>query len=954
MGRTLSKGSRLGFRSALLASVGVFALTSVTAYADEPAIEEMVVTGTNLQNAGATSIAPITAVSGEALLQKGPGTIDEVLKSIPQLKPDNGASATLEGGAGVAKANLRALGPTRTLVLVNGRRFIPADSSGLVDLATIPEALLDRVDILTGGASAVYGSDAIGGAINFVLKNNFEGATASYSYGETFIGDAATHKFDGTIGGNFAGDRGNVVFSASYLTSGNADSQSRSFSKDLLLETANGLQPFRSSAVEGGRVTAGSGFVGVGPAQGACTSGSRVRFAAGGAPVVYCTPENDYNSQAFFKLKRPVDRYQVSTLTRYEINDDIEVYGEGFYVNARNTAERNPDQFRGNLVLPGYAANPTIPQVTRDFLSANAAIFDPSGSGRATIPLRIRFPQLGSAAYEFDRNSFGVTGGLRGNLPLLGSKDWKWDVHYSYQRATQVETDSGQLSLARLALGSDVVVNNGVATCRTNILGCVPVNILGINALTPAMAAFLAPVRTQHSVFDRNMVGGTLSGEVFDVPAGPVAVAVGFEHRDESYKFTPSAEDAAGSFQQASTGPAIAGGVKVTEFFGEVGVPLLRDAPFAHLLAAEAGYRYSDYTRIGGVSTYKGGLKWQPVDDSFTLRGGYNRAIRAPNLAELFSSRTSATVSGTDPCAAINNPSAAVRALCVQNGVPAASIATFAPTDPFIRAVSGGNPALTEEKANTYTLGAMYQPSFVPNLNITVDYFHITVNGAVGQITAQQFLNQCASSLDPNSVFCQAISRDANGFILNVNAASANIAKRVSSGIDVAANWSTDLPWSGIAGQGSELLVNFSNTYQIDDTTQTFAGQAAVECAGHYDGNVCSGLAGRVMTPRVAGYIQGTIKSGPASFGTRVNWIGGFTPAAGINANIKSVPAIAYVDINAGYEIGENIKLSGGIINLGDKNPPIIGFDKTADANTDQVLYDTLGRRFFLRVAVTF
>jgi outer membrane receptor protein involved in Fe transport len=926
---------------------------------------EIVVTGSRLSRPDLTNPSPTTVLGGADIKLSGNTTIENTLNELPQLASGTTSSVNNGGGSGVLTANLRGLGATRTLVLTNGRRFIPANSDGLVDLATIPDALVKRVEVITGGASAVYGSDAIAGAVNFILDNNFEGLELGYLYGQTFRDDGASHKIDATFGANLDDDRGNVVFSASYTKRDPVFQAGRAFAR-VPLDTVNGqLVPGGSGNVPGTRIGLSSsqlaGLVGVNLApSGPCSSLTSIVFGANGVPGPYCTPENAYNYAPFNYLLRPLERIQGSALARYEVTDNVEVFAEAFFVNTQNDMTLAPESFAPltpgapsqTLLVPNYATNPGLTPAVRNFFVNNSALFDRDGDGTAAVVgAARRADELGTRDSFYERNSLNITGGLRGALGLFGS-DWRWEGFYQYQRNRTDTRAEGYISLARLSQGLDTVVNaQGQVVCRNPNLNCVPVNIFGLNTITPEAGRFLTPSRVSNDLFERQVAGGSLSGELFELPAGPVALAVGTEYRKDSYDFNPSPLDVAGEYGPMSQRPS-GGSFDLKEFFGEVRVPILSEMRFADTLALEAAARHSDYSTIGSIFTWKLGGEYAPVD-WLRFRTAYNSAIRAPTLNELFSPITEGFSSGEDPCIASRRPTQEQQDLCVTQGVPRADLATFSQASLGFLVRSGGNPGLHEEQSKTFTFGAVIQPPFIERLNLTIDYFKVKVDDAIATINANQTINDCFTNLDITSTTCSAIRRLPNGQIDFVSTQLANIGSLKVEGIDAQADYR--IPLGGvfqIGGDEASLALQAIASWVFERSTQVISNQAPLDCAGYFGGG-CTGT-GVFATPDFKLNLSSTYNSGPVTFRLQGRMIGGLELRPNVTAAVQKTSAEWYADATATFRLTEQFELFGGIDNLFDNKPPILGTALAGDANTDVSLYDVIGRRFFIGARARF
>lgn len=953
-----SRKARLKVTTILAGAAAIAAASApTTAASANDADDTIVVTGSRLQRSDLSAPSPTTVVGASDIAASGDVTLDKLLMEYPQLAASGTTNVNAGAGSpqGILTANLRGLGVTRTLVLVNGRRYISANGDGTVDLATIPSALVDRIEIITGGASAVYGSDAIAGAVNFILKDNFEGVSAAYQYGQTTKGDGQTHKADVTIGASFDDDRGNVVIHGSYSKRNSVFMGDRAFSETALNVVGGQLVPSGSGNIPGGRIGLSSGQLAtvVGVPGLSCPSGQSlggIRFGSSGEPLPYCAPQDSFNFAPLNYLQRPLDRWQLSGLGRYDLTDKIELFGEFHFADATNSFQQAEESFAvvtpgfPGLLVTNYATNPALSPATRDFLINNAHIFDADMDGDALVlGMGRRGDETGPRNYTFERQSFSATLGLRGDI---GDTTWKWDVFGQFQRSRTASLTIGQYSLTRLALGLDAVDDgSGNAVCRVQILGCVPVNPFGLGSISEAAGAFIATNRTSKSIFERSILGGVVTGELFQLPAGAVPLALGFEYRQDDFNFTPGATDLGGEYGSGSIG-ITAGSYNVKEFFGEVRIPILADVTFFETLAIEGAVRYSDYSNFGSAITWKVMGEWAPVD-WLRFRAAYNRALRAPTLNELFSPRAEGFTSGDDPCDIDNNPTSAMQALCVTQGVAPGDIATFQQLDIGFLQSSGGNPSLEEERSKALTIGAVIRPPLVPGLNLTADYYTIEVEDAIAQIGAQQIVNTCFALLDNSSAPCQAIERLPNGQLRLVRANINNIGFLKVRGVDAQADYRFDLPGAlALSGEGAQLTLAAAAGWVFENSNQV-VGAAPRDCAGYFAGG-CTGQSVLAL-PDFKLTSNVTYQSGPLTARVQVRHIGGLDPFPGVSTTVEA-PAVTYVDLSAAVRLHNKVEIFGGIDNIADVQPPILGFNFGGDANTDPVLWDVIGRRFFMGV----
>lgn len=978
-----------GITSRLLLSGSICALamsaTANGAFAqdqdeDDAALEQIVVTGSRLMRRDLEAPSPVAVISERSIRSAGNVTLEETLNELPQLASDNTSSVNSGGGSGVLTLDLRGLGPERTLVLVNGRRWIPADQRGLVDVSSIPDALIDRVEIITGGASAVYGSDAISGAVNFILKDDFEGMEATYDFQQSTRGDATTHKVDLTVGGNFADGRGNAVVNLSYTDRGGVFFQNREFSETSFFNTANGLVPGGSSNVPGTRINfSSSQFAALSglpfDVDGACPSGDNlggIRFGEGAVIQPFCSPGGNFNFAEGNYLLRPLDRWQATGIAHYDITDNITAYTEMAYTLNRNEWQQAPNAggletngLDGQLLLPDFANNPLFPQVFRDFLSANADFFNCGGDAVCIAaggddPANAVISNTGRRSVEtgfrnnaWERNAISFTNGLKGDFEIAG-RPWAYDAFYTFQRSRSDRETNGVLNNLRVTLALDVVVDpeTGEARCRNEFLGCVPINPFGLNSISPEGATFISSTNKQSVILQRQTVGGAVTGELFELPAGPVLAAFGVEHRRESYKFRPDSDLAAGAYGDPQ--PPIDGAFNLTEFFSEVSIPIFQGESFADYLGIEAAVRFSDYSNFGSVTTWKLGGEWAPVN-WVRVRGSYNVAIRAPNLDELFDTTGEGFSAGVDPCSSELNPSAADKALCVAQGVPAADIDTFFFSGVGFGIVSGGNPDLQEEESDTWTIGAVISPEGIPGLNITVDYWDIKIDGAIDNLGVQQVVDACFASGDINNPLCQSIERfPGNGEINRVSAQTQNLASLTARGVDAQVDYLVNLPDSlGLGGNAASLTLQAIASWQLENQNTPPEGAGTpFDCRGKF-GGLCSGF-NRFIFPKWKGNFAATYDSGPLSVRGQLRRLAAIDQAESSSFNVDSPPAKYYTDLNASFQATEFLEVFAGIDNIFDTQPPVLGFQAAGDANVDISLYDTVGRRFRLGATARF
>lgn len=964
-------------RCALFTGMVACSLSHVQAVGAQEAgattLEEVVITGSRLRrDRDFVEVSPVQTMDMEQIRTSGNVTLESTLNRLPQLVPDNTSTTNNNGGSGVLSANLRGLGAVRTLVMVDGRRFMPADVTGLVDLATIPDALIERVEVVTGGASAVYGSDAIAGAVNFVLRDDFEGVELRYQTGQTQENDGETDKLDLVFGAVSDDGRGRVTLAASYTDRENIRLDAREFSRQPLLPNAQG----EFSVFGSGNIP--EGLIGLSPAQfplidgvdlsnadGSCPGAIQgVRFGENSVPLPFCRTTDQFNYAADNFMQRPLKRWQLSGISSFKFNDNIEAYGQVFYTKKENAYQQAPEavsptsagQETGTILIPRADTNPLFSQPLQAFFSDNRDFFDPDGDDVYTVRnTGRRFLEFGNRTVSFETDSFMMTGGLRGEFEFNEST-WNWDSFYQYSRVDETQTNVGLLSRSRITLGLDAVVVDGNVECRTQLLGCVPVNIFGPGALTPEMANFLQVDTRTEEQFTRQVAGASIAGTLFELPSGPVATAFGVEYRKEDFSSVPDSVALSGDLVSQAVAPQVNGGeYDIFEVFGEARIPLLNGLPGIESLAIEGAVRYADYSTIGSALAWSGSLDWE-INSWVRARAGLGQAIRAPNLNELYAAVQSGFVGGSDPCLASRSPSAAQTDLCVQQGVPAefADSLQVGASEGF-QVATGGNTNLEEETSDTLTAGVVMLPPALPGLSLSLDYYSIEVEDAIAQVSGQALVDTCFDTLAADSLACQSIRRLSSGNIDLVQAPLLNVASRKVDGMDLQLSYSFDsLPgFMSLPGQGATLDVSVVNSWQFSNETQPLAGQPTIDCAGYYAGSCSSGSVR--VDPDFRSLVRADWRSGPLRITPELSYIGDLKLAEDALPNENGDQgAIYYVNLTAGYDLNSNIQFYGGINNAFDKSPPIFGYRDGGNTNTNVQLYDPIGRTFFVGLSVGF
>ncbi|MBL4836626.1 MAG: TonB-dependent receptor [Kordiimonadaceae bacterium] len=943
-------------RTTLLGSVAMLALGSglsaVSAQnADIEEIEEVIVTGSRIKRADIESVSPVSVVTSADINLYGNINIEATLNTLPALNPSL-TSTTNNGGDGSARLDLRELGTQRTLVLQNGRRIIPFTTGGSVDVNSIPAALVERVEVLTGGASAVYGSDAIGGVVNFVMKNDFEGIEVAGQYNISEKGDADTRTVSMTMGGNFSDGRGNVVVHTSYTDRKGLTQASRDWADEALADFGGGVfTPFGSSNIPGSRVTG----LGAGPnGELVLPDGS---FATDGLAfdengLVRDNAGFRFNFAPFQFLQVPQKRFLISALGRYEVTDHIEAYFEASYSSSRVNQQLAPNAGGipsvGALFVP--STNPLINPVTMQTLLLN---FDNgiggdlvAGDGIASLPsVNRRFTEGGNRQSIREANMQRWVVGARGAL----SDDWDYDVYYSFSRVNRSDILTNRVSTIKIQQGLNATTDaDGNAVCIDQSGGCIPLNIFGIDSVSADAAAFISPTAIRNRTIEQNIVAGSVSGflESIDFGAGPLGLAFGAEYRSDQAADNPDSLIISGDLGAGNNATPTLGDYDVKEAYGEFVLPLLADQPGAQRLDLEGQFRVADYSTSGGVFSYNVGMQYEPVE-GIRFRASYGEAIRAPSILELFGGTASGASTTQDPCAGANVQPDEI-AFCQALGVPDPT--TYVAPNAQIFTTSGSNPNLFEETATTYTVGVVITPEQVPGLEIIIDYYNINVDDAIQTLTSTTVLDLCVLSRDTSNRFCQAALRNGIGDVEQIFAPNDNIGGLKREGID----W--DVSYSFELGEGELTLRNAGN-YQIKNADQPTPLSEEVDCRGIFGGS-CTGL-GNFTSPKWK--FNQTVSYSFGDWYVRATGrvISKIINQAFIDDSTAELaqPEIAvnmFLDLAATYQYSESVQFTMGAKNVTNNEPPNYGFFPNVAAQTDPSLYDVLGRSYFAGIKVTY
>ena len=868
--------------------------------------EVIVVTGSRIQRTEVTATSPVTSFDQEQIELDRAVTIEDITARVPQFAGGVNSTQTGSDGRGAQTLDLRNLCQNRTLVLLNGTRMVPFSFRNAVDVNSIPAPLLKQVDVLTGGAAAVYGADAVAGVVNFIIDTDFEGVRIGGSW--EGARDLQTYNTNITFGANL-GDRGGIVFYADYSNRDGLQVGDRAFLADRTTSTLAG---------------AGGNFTDI-------ASGNFFAFDENGT-LQTTRQTSDFSD--LYAAVQPLERINVSTFFDYEIAPFAEIYGRAMYTRVDTVgagrAGDNPVTVNERVFI-----NENNPFLTDDIRSRLTFV-----NGRAEVGVERTLGELGILSAATERTTTQYQIGLRGPLT-----DWlRYDAYLQHGRVEEDTTTSGD------ALRVDAAGNSRFAAIVNTV------DIFGPGAdLTGFGGNFVQEIR------DRKQTVGafTLSGDsspLFSLPAGPIRFAVGYEYRDESLETGDEAALVNGLTYRGSTGGVIIGGFEANEVYAEVLVPVLADKPFFEELNLEGAIRFSDFSNAEIGNTDKIGFSWQ-VDDNIRFRGTRQTVIRSPNIGEFAAPVFSIPFSLLrtvprlqprylgDPC--VNGTGD--QAQCDRFGAPPqGSYDSLDPANLNGDYFFGGNPDIGPENGTTYTLGAIITPQFAPGLEIIADYYDIRITDAVGQIQPVDALQSCyIDNPVADNPICQAISRDpTTGFIDNAFVNDRNLGVIEQSGIDIDVNYRIDLSSTGFL---SGLRLGYQSTIVTDYTIQRNPVLDPVDCKGTY-GFACSSDAVSLVQPDYRHRVAATLDS---DFGIlQFVWrrIGEVENASNRSEKIE---AFDYFDLNAQFDTGiYDMTINVGIRNLFDKKPPQPA--SPGAFGTYPGTYDIVGRTFGASASITF
>ena len=994
--------------------------------ADEPVaqVSDIIVTGSRVARPDYVANSPIVSVTTEAIEDTGQVSVERALTQLPQFtgafgQASTGSSSTTLN-AGQANASLRGLGPKRTLILLDGRRMQPSSPDGSIDLNTLPDALIGNVEVITGGASTAYGSDATAGVVNFRLKN-VEGLTLNTQYGISEYEDGEQFRATITAGQRFAEGRGRALISVDYSQREPASQSDRPFY--IMRTPQNGTATLDSGAMlfPGNAPRASvvndlfTNVYGTRPITGSSTYTGQLGFNLDGTLFSHVTPVGDYFVENFrdpetdtqyiagsgkqlnfgwpnSQIVNTNERITVFSKLDYDVTDKTSIFAQATFTSYEALTYFNP-------TLASGAAYALTAPVTNPFLTPDARLVlasrpDPT----ADFTFQKAFTAAGDRLQTNTYDVYQVVMGANGVVPY---RDWTWDTFFSFGQTKTNNIQHGALSKSAVmnllydpfggAGGSrvefDPVTGNSIGTVVYPVLCEGGANFFGNHALSQSCMDYMSRRTSNTNEMKQRVAELNFQGGLFNLPAGEVRAATGLGYRynsfqynsDELYNIPGVGSDILGYSVLRPSG----GDTSVTEVYFEALVPILSHLPFAQEVNMNLGYRYSDYSSVGGVSAYKVDVDWSVID-SLRLRGGYNRSVRAPSVGELFApestgstgigSPSASTPYGGDPCdvrsgyrggfGQSNANAAKVEALCAAMGVPAGVLPTYQFGSAQVFALTGGNPDLEEETTDTYSIGAVIQSPFshplLERISTSLDWYSIEVTGAVGNLPIIQTMENCFNlnggnpTYDVNNYYCQVMGKrnPSTGFLFEPGQPALNLGAFKVSGVDLQVDWTFELSDIGLPASAGSLSLGTVVSYVDQFEIQNLPGGDSYNYAGSRGTAVEDG-AGLAHPDWKA---NTTLSYSKDWMNVSLRWR---HTAAMISAEqirnpantTRGVSSYDVFDLNGRFTLPQDLSVRVGVSNLFNKEPPQVGnFAGTFDGQN----YDTLGRYYSISVTKSF
>jgi len=968
----------------ILLSVVMTPAYAQSAPADDESTEvaEIVVTGSLIRRPNNTAVSPIVTVDTSAIKEAGTVNLNDALNQVPSFTTSGNAATGGQGTGGRATISLHGLGPNRNLILLDGKRLPISDVNGNVDTNIIPESIIGGIDVITGGASAVYGSDAMSGVVNFKTVRSFDGVRLDTQYNISERGDAAKFNASMAFGTKFADDRGSVVAAFSYTDQKPMQGTARDFFSNKVPSSFIGTGTFVPSAANAPTAAAIQNVFSTYGITGTRNPLLNLGFNNDGSLFVQTGAvnyrgANGANGYAIIggNVRMPVgqqlqvlnalDRKTAFIKGDYDLTPDLTAYGQFLYVDLTVNTESGGSltQFPTLTTIP--VTNPFIPADLRSILASRA---------NPTANFNWNGRYVGVPDKNWDENYVvqQYLMGFKGDI----TDGWSFDVFASYDQSKHTQTMHNAVlksQVQRLLSAPD----GGASLCTG---GFNPFGDANARALSPACVSFITKNAISVEHLGQTQVQGQVNGELFDMGAGPAQIALLANYRKNTYSFSPDSDLTAfsgfapgGNIEGVvNTLPLAKTGISVKEIAAQIDVPLISDKPFFKELAIGAAGRISDYSATGSVKSYEIDGRWRPVNE-LLLRGSYQRAVRAPNIGELYSpAQGTQLVIGTPP-AALGDPcdvrstartganAAQVAALCVAQGVPSAAISTYQfPTTATGQTVSG-NLGLTPETANTFNIGAVFNaPSnsgVFGDFSVSVDYYNIKIKNVISPVPGLSVLNKCYNldgsnpTYSASNEYCQLVRRDGTGQITTVATPFLNLGAVETSGIEAQIHWGLPARFASESGKVYvDSAIGWLNSYKV----QLLPGASFLDYTGISNGGAQPNGVPPRATPKWKALTTFGYKSDVVGLGLRWRYQGALKDTSYVlTPNNVQVGVKAYnlFDMFGTVKINDKMEFRAGVNNLFDKSLPFVA---SSQISTDPALYDLIGRAYYMGLKVGF
>ncbi|MGA0607181.1 TonB-dependent receptor plug domain-containing protein [Phenylobacterium sp. VNQ135] len=858
------------------------------------AVDEVIVTGSRIKRADIEGVGPVTVVGQKEIAATGIANVENLLQRLPAAAGFGGNQTNAywsSRGWGTATINLRGLGINRTLVLLNGRRLVNGGTgaNSAPDLNTIPTAIIGRIEVLKDGASAVYGTDAVAGVVNIITRDDYDGFDISARYALTDEGDGDDRTMDVSYG--WQGDRGSLAVAATWQKTDAVNMATRA--------------PCPLSGASGQLICLGSGSTAGGRAS--LPTGQVINFTGGNSYAPYSAALHGYNGNPFINAVNPIHRVTTGAFGKYELTDTVELFAEALYT-WRETEQLSSPGTLTNLAIA--ASNPTNP------------------TGQNINVIQRRLVEGGPRMAFQETDTYQLTGGARGKF----GGDWTWELAANWGRNEGIDGFTNIANRQRVAN----TINTGV--CSFAAGAAIPcADYLGPGDVSQQVVNYILTTTVDHGGNETLNLTGDVTGSLFELPAGPLQVAAGVMYREDKGWRDPDPLIVAGIANSNQQSP-IDGSIKAKEAYAEVSVPVVRDLPLMKMVRIDGAIRYSDYKKFGSDTNYKLGLDWT-LGWGLRARATWGTAFRAPNVAELFSGLTQGNLTTTDPCSRYStSTNATLRANCQASGVPA----NYIQPNNTILTTTGGNENLKPETAETLTIGAVWEPEFVPGLSLTLDYWTIDIDDAIRSIPGSTKLAVCYNTPNLAHPFCSPENFTRNsltGEVSFLSSQQVNVGAETVKGVDAAVRYGWDV-------RGVRASIDAGVTYLKDYTIIPYPGGAPIIYRGFIGG-------GNGGYPKWRGLATFSLDDPKWSATWSVQWIG---KARDFNAAPTAVGGktsdVFYNNAQFQYRVTDQATVAVGVDNIFEPDVPYIA--SYTDGNTDTMTYDLLGRRGYVRLTYSF